>query len=330
MSNSVFITGATGVVGSHLLSTLLAQGENVTALVRTRTAADAVSSAGARPVLGDIREPNAWTGSLRGADIVFHVAGINESCPTDRAAMQRVNVDGAVEFVEASSDAGVGRFVLTSSVASIGETAGAIGTEVTEHAGEYLSVYAKSKHEGEVAARRAAAERGLDIVIVNPASVQGPGRSTGSAELLLRIMRSKRPLLVDTAVSVVDIEDCSRGHILAAELGVPGERYILSGATLSVAAIVQIVNGIVGTPVNPRWLSRGTVRVIGVPLAAMMLLFRPGSGVCPDLVRTLMHGHSFSSNLSRTDLGLPYTPIETTIARTLEWFQDEGLLPTRS
>jgi dihydroflavonol-4-reductase len=328
--SSVFITGATGVVGSHLLATLLADGEDVTALVRTRDAAAAVSSAGARPVLGDIREPDRWASSLRRADAVFHVAGINEACPADRAAMQDVNVAGAVGIVEAASDAGVGRLVLTSSVAAIGEAAGSIGTEETVHSGKHLSIYARTKHEGEIAARRAAAVRDLDIVIVNPASVQGPGRSTGSAELLLRVMRCDRPFLVDAVVSVLDIEDCSRGHILASEVGVPGERYILSGATLSVSAIVRIVDGIVGMPVNPRWLSRRVAGAMGVPVAAVVSLLKPDAGVCPDLVRTLLHGHSFSNRKSRMDLGLAYTPIETTIERTLEWFEDEGLLSARS
>jgi nucleoside-diphosphate-sugar epimerase len=324
--NSVFITGATGVVGSHLLSMLVADGHDVTALVRTEDAADAMTASGVRPVVGDIRETDLWAKSMWGMDVVYHVAGINQVCPFDRDLMRRVNVDGSVSVVAAAADAGVGRVVLTSSVAAIGEAEGMIGTEATRHGGDHLSAYARSKHEGEVAALAAATERGVHLIVVNPASVQGPGRSTGSAEMLLRVLRAERPWLVDTTVSIVDLEDCSRGHILAAELGSPGERYILSGASVSVDELVGIVNAIVDTPVNPRWLSPAALRTFGVPAAAVISMLKPGSEVCADLIRTMLHGHRFSNTRSREKLGLAYTPIESTVARTIAWFADEGLL----
>jgi dihydroflavonol-4-reductase len=282
---------------------LVAEGHDVTALVRTEDAAEAMMASGVRPVVGDIREPDLWAKSMWGMDVVYHVAGVNQACPSDRDLMRRVNVDGAVSVVEASAEAGVGRVVLTSSVAAIGEAEGLIGTEATRHGDGYLSAYARSKHEGEVAALATAADRGVDLVVVNPASVQGPGRSTGSAEMLLRVLRAKRPWLIDTTVSIVDLEDCSRGHIRAAELGSPGERYILSGATVSVVDLIGIVNAIVD-----------------------ISMLKPGSEVCADLVRTMLHGHRFSNTRSREKLGLVYTPIESTVERTLEWFADEGLV----
>lgn len=326
MPNSVFITGATGVVGSHLLSMLVADGTDVTALVRTEDAAAAMTASGVQPVVGDVREPDLWAKAIWGMDVVYHVAGVNQTCPSDRNLLESVNVDAAVSIVEAAADAGVGRVVLTSSVAAIGEAEGMIGTEATRHGGEYLSTYAESKHRGEVAALRAATDRGVDLVVVNPASVQGPGRSTGSAAMLLRVLRAERPWLVDTTVSVVDLEDCSRGHILASELGSPGQRYILSGATLSVGELVGIVNSIVETPVSPRWVSPAVIRTLGVPAAAVISTLRPDSEVCADLVRTILHGHRFSNTRSRDELGLVYAPIESTVARTVSWFADEGLL----
>lgn len=329
MASSVFITGATGVVGSHLLKMLLADNNEVTALVRGEASSRAMRDAGVRPVFGDIRDSDGWSGTMRGVDVVFHVAGVNEVCPKDPDLMRSVNVDGAVAVVKASAEAGVTRVVLTSSVAAIGEAEGMIGTETTRHSGTYLSAYARTKHEGELAAMSAATDRGIEMVVVNPASVQGPGRSTGSTEMLLRILRSKRPLLYDAVISVVDIEDCSHGHLLAAEFGLPGERYILSGATMSVSELVETVNAIVDTPVTPRWLSRRTVATLGIPLTAIVSVFRPDSVVCPDLVRTILHSHRFSNTRSREELGLVYASVESTIARTLSWFQEEGLTGVR-
>jgi len=326
VSSRVFVTGATGVVGSHLAAMLVSDGHDVTALVRSDAAAQTMDAAGIKSVRGDIRDPSQWSATLGGMDAVFHIAGVNEACPSDPDVMDAVNVDGAVAVVEASADAGVGRVVLTSSVAAIGEAMGAVGTEATLHSGVHVSAYARSKHRGEMAAVQAAADRGVDLVVVNPASVQGPGRSTGSAEMLLRVLRARRPLLIDVDVSIVDIEDCSRGHILAWERGTAGERYILSGSTLSVGAIVNIVNASIAEPVHPRWLSPRIAHRVGVPVASIVSKLARDSGVCADLVRTMLHGHRFSNDRSRTELGVIYTPIEATVARTLEWFRDEGLV----
>lgn len=321
MTSSSFITGATGVVGSHLLRALVERGDSVTAVARNQTSAGQLQDAGATPVLGDITRPDFLPEAMWGADVVFHVAGVNEGCPKDVNLMDRVNIDGAVSVVEAAAEAGVGRVVLTSSVAAIGEAEGMIGTENTRHSGEYVSAYARSKHLGEQAATRAAADRGVDLVVVNPASVQGPGRSSGSAELIQRVLKSKRPMLVDVAVSIVDIADCTTGHLLAADKGRPGHRYILSGATISVSEAVQLINESAGTEIRPRWVSATIMKSLGSPLSRII----PSSSICPDLVRSLLHGHRFDNTRSRVDLGLEYTPIAETFARTITWFRDQGL-----
>jgi dihydroflavonol-4-reductase len=317
-----FITGATGVVGGHLLTALIERGDSVTAIARSETAAQRVLAAGATPVVGDITMPDFLPDAMWGADTVFHVAGVNEGCPRDASLMDRVNIDGAAAVVEAAAEAGVGRVVLTSSVTAIGEAEGMVGTEHTRHSGSYVSRYARSKHLGEQAALRMAVDRGVDLVVVNPASVQGPGRSGGSAELIRRVLGSRRPLLADVAVSIVDIADCTDGHLRAAEFGRSGERYILSGATLMVSDAVDLINAAAGTRVTPRWLPLGLVRSVGLPLSRII----PSPLICPDVVRSLLHGHKYDNSKSRTELGLAYTPIAHTFDRTIAWFRAEGLI----
>ncbi|MCB1246776.1 MAG: NAD-dependent epimerase/dehydratase family protein [Acidimicrobiia bacterium] len=323
MSTDTFITGATGVVGGHLLRTLIDRGDRVTALVRSETDAEVMRSLGATPVLGDVTKPSGLSDAMWGASTVFHVAGVNEGCPKDVGLMESVNIGGAESVVEAAAHAGVGRVVLTSSVVAIGEAEGMIGTEETRHGGSYVSAYARSKHLGEQAALLAAERTGIELVVVNPASVQGPGRSSGSAELIRRVVTSRRPWLVDVTVSIVDIADCSRGHLLAAERGRPGERYILSGATLRVSDIVSIINHVAGTEIHPRWLSADLVRSVGLPVSR----FVPSDRICPDMIRSLLHGHRYDNGRSRRDLGLTYTPIEDTFRTTIDWFRAEGLIP---
>ncbi len=263
---------------------------------------------------------------MGGIGVVYHLAGVNEMCSRDPGSMDRVNIDGSVAVVRAAAAAGVRRVVCTSSAVAIGEREGMIGDEHTVHSGEYVSAYAASKHLAEMAAFEEADRLGVDLVAVNPSSVQGPGRATGSAELLLRSLNTQRPLLVDTTLSIVDIEDCTTGHINAAEYGRAGERYILSGATLSIAEAVVLLSEAVGREIHPRWLSRGLVRTVGMTAARLAAVVRPSLGICPELITTLLHGHRFDGSRASTELGFTYTEVSDTINRTVRWFEEQGLI----
>jgi dihydroflavonol-4-reductase len=322
----VAITGASGLVGGHLLRALVADGQRPRAIVRSAAAAEKVSEDGAEPIVADLFDQTALRDALWGVPLVYHVAGVNEACPRDPAAMDRVNIDGTVSLIEAAADAGVGRIVYTSSAAAIGEGEGMVGTERTANSGEYLSPYARSKHLAEIAAFETSAARAIDLVAVNPSSVQGPGRAAGSAKILLYALRSRRPYLVDTDVSIVDIEDCTAGHVAASTHGRAGERYLLSGASVSVGEAAELASSVSGLAIEPRWLSKGVARSVGRPLSAVLARVRPGSDVCPALVDTLLHGHRFDGSRAVRDLGITYTPLEDTFRRTIGWFLAEGLI----
>ena len=326
MPSSAFVTGGTGVVGSDLVRGLVADGWSVAAMVRSPVGERLVTDAGASPVRGDVTNPEGLVDAMWGSEVVFHVAGINEGCPKDRSLMDRVNVEGTRNVVAAAAAAGVATVVYTSSVSAIGEAAGIIGTERTRHSGEHVSAYARSKHMAEEAAFATAADRGVRLVAVNPSSVQGPGRSTGSAELLLRALRSQRPRLFDAVFSVVDIADCTRGHILAATKGRSGDRYILSGHTVSVSGVVELINESTHRRLEPRWVSESVVRSVGIPVSRLAPVFGKGDRICPDLIRTLLHGHRYDNTKSKEQLGLTYTPLTDTIDRTIAWFEAEGYL----
>lgn len=326
MTPDVAITGASGFVGGDLASRLVEQGRSVRALVRSESSAERVRALGADPHLVDLHDGDGLRRALWGVPLLFHVAGVNDTCPRDVAAMDRTNVEGTRQVVVAAADAGVGRVVVTSSAATIGEAEGTIGAEHTAHTGDYLSPYARSKHRAELAAFATADDVGLDLVAVNPSSVQGPGRSGGSARLILHALRRPRPWLFDTTVSIVDIADCTDGHVAAAERGRAGERYLLSGATTRVSHAVDVASEAAGVTVAPRWLSEGTIRAIGRPAARLASWMRPGAGVCPALIDTLLHGHRFDASKSTRDLGMSYRPLEDTLARTIAWFRAEGLI----
>src|SRR5439155_26687135 len=138
-----------------------------------------------------------------------------------------------------------------SSAATLGEAHGTVGREDSPHRGSYLSVYERSKHGGGVAAFDAARRAGVELLAVNPASVQGPGRAGGTGRILIAYLNGRLRAFVDTRLSLVDIADCVEGHLLAAERGRPGERYVLCGATLSSLEALELVaemTGVTGPP----------------------------------------------------------------------------------
>ena len=323
-ANRAFLTGGSGLVGGHLLAGLVNSGWHVDALVRSPGAAEKVAVLGGNAIRGDLLDTSGLSVLMQGAATVFHVAGVNETCPKDRDQMDRVNIEGTRSVIVAASAACVERVVYTSSAATIGEAAGFVGTEDTPHSGRFLSPYARSKYLAERAAFAEADLCGVDLVAVNPSSVQGPGRATGSAQMLIRVLNSRRPILVDTNISIVDIEDCTKGHIEAATLGEPGRRYLLSARAITVADAVSVAGDLIGRTVQPHWVPAGLIRALGEPLAWAADKARPDAGICPALVRTLLHGHRFDAARATDDLGVTFRPATETLGRTVEWLMAQG------
>jgi dihydroflavonol-4-reductase len=264
---------------------------------------------------------------MRGCASVFHAAGVNAMCRRDARPMTVANVEGTANVIRAAEAAGVGRVVHTSSAAAIGEAEGTVGREDSPHRGGYLSAYERSKHLAERTALSLAAELDLAVVCVNPSSVQGPGRTTGSARLLLTLVSGRLPVLVRTTVSVVDVDDCAEGHLLAERHGEAGHRYLLNGASLPVEQAVELVRRLWGRPGRVWWLPPALARAGGATGELAGRLLRRDLPVCREAVRTLLHGHRYDGSAAERELGLRYTPIERTLERTLRWYADRGLVP---
>jgi dihydroflavonol-4-reductase len=237
-----------------------------------------------------------------------------------------VNVDGAAAAVRAAKAAGLPRLVHTSSAATIGEPGGTIGTEWTAHRGWYLSTYERTKTEGERAALAAARELHQDVVCVNPSSVQGPGRSSGTGRFLLAFLDGRLKVFVNTNVSLVDIGDCVEGHLLAAERGVAGERYLLSGIRLTMVEALTLAAQVAGVQRRPRLVPRSLATAGGALAETGFRLLGRQPPVCREMVRTLLHGHRYDGSRAERELGLSYSPPRETLLRTVEWARSEGLL----
>lgn len=324
---SVFVTGGSGVVGRAVVRLLVAEGRQVRGLARSDQAAGILESLGAEAVRGDILDYDSVVEAMAGAGVAYHVAGVNAMCALDPEPMRRANVDGTRNVIRAAAANRIRRVVYTSSAVTIGEARGSIGREDSPHRGWFLSAYERTKYEAE---HVALGERlGVPVIAVNPSSVQGPGRATGTGRLLLAILRGRLPFVVDTRLSIVDIADCARGHLLAERHGVPGERYLLSGFTATIFEAVALLSEATGRRLDVRTVPAGIVVAGGAVAEALGRLRRRPPGFCREMARVLTFGHTYDGTRAAVELGLAYTPAIETIRRTIAWFRDEGLLPAR-
>jgi dihydroflavonol-4-reductase len=327
LSDAVLVTGGTGFVGGAIVERLLADGREVKALARSDDSARALGELGVEPVRGDVLDSEALAAAMHGCEVVYHAAGVNALCFRDTGLLFEVNVRGSRTVVDVAAAAGVRRVVYTSSAAALGEARGTVGSETSPHRGSFLSSYERSKFEAEQAVLGAARETGIEVVSVNPASVQGPGRATGSTRLLLDYLNGKLKAIVDSTISLLDIADCTEGHLLAEARGRPGERYVLSGATLTVREGIELLGRLTGINEPVRALPPAVATTAAVAVETVARLRRKTPRVCRDLVRTALHGHAYDGSKAARELGLTYTPVEETIRRTVAWFHEEGLVP---
>jgi len=324
--DSVFLTGATGYVGGAILAELGARGRRVRALVRDPKGAEMVRKAGAVPALADLLDVDGLRREMEGVGVVFHAAGVNAFCLPDPSHMRRVNIEGSIAVVQAAAQAGVRRIVYTSSAATIGESQGTIGREDVPHRGTFLSEYERSKTEAEQAVFATATASGVEVVSVNPASVQGPGRLRGTGKLVLAFLNGKLRTVVDSRFSLVDVQDCTQGHLLAELQGKPGERYLLSGATLTISEAVELLGGLTGRTQRPRVVPGWMATSVSFGVGGGWKLLRKRAPICPEMVRTILHGHAYDGSKATRELGLNYTPIQATLRRAIDWYREHGYL----
>ena len=152
--------------------------------------------------------------------------------------------------------------------------------------------------------------------LVNPSSVQGPGRAGGTGRFLLAFLDGRLRVFVHTCVSLVDIDDCVEGHLLAAERGAAGERYLLNGITLTITEALALAAEVAGVERKPRLLPRPVATVAAARVERGFRLARRRPPVCREMVRTLLHGHRYDGSRAERELGLRYTDPRETLRPT--------------
>ena len=251
----VFLTGGSGVVGGALAAGLAERGDELVALARSDEAAAKLEQHGARVVRGDTLDEDALAAGMEGCELLYHVAGINTLCPSDPAALFHVNVRGAEAAVRAAARAGVRRVVLTSSASSLGEVGGhgrATRTRRTA-ARTCRPTSAPSTRASSRRSRPRGAPGSSSSRSTRP-RFRGRAARAAPAGSCIAYLNGRLKAFVETRISLVDIGDCVEGHLLAAERGQPGERYVLNSATLTSQEALEIVSGMTGVTESVRFL----------------------------------------------------------------------------
>jgi dihydroflavonol-4-reductase len=312
------VTGATGLVGSHVARALVRRGDDVRIAVREHAMLDAVDDLDVEIVTADVLERRGMRRALRGVDRLFHVAGAT----TLRAGWRDLydaNVTGTRIALEEALRSGVQRVVHTSAVAALGPAPRGSTADETHilNAARVGIAYANIKAEAEREALRVCAQ-GLPVVIVNPAHVLGPGDLfRSSTELVRRFLRREIPIYVDGAVCIVGAADVARGHLLAEEHGRVGERYILGGRNFTNDRLFADLGRLSG--VEPPALKLPLNAALAYARAAQALPGRPA--VTVEEVRALSLWWAYRSTKAKRELGWTPGHHEQPLIETIEWFR---------
>lgn len=329
-----FVTGASGFVGANLVHELVARGHRVKALLRAGTDDRALLGVKCERVIGDLLDRALLEREVRGCDWCFHTAADCRLWTRRPAEMYLTNVEGTRNVLTAAGNASCGRVVFTSTALCIGLPKPSNekiipASEADNHApGKELGDYVQSKFQAEAVAAALFRKNALPVVIVNPTTPVGPGdhKPTPTGQLILDFLHRRLPAYLDTGMNWVHVRDVVIGHILAAEKGTLGQRYILGNkdGNWTMPQTFAALSEITGVPAPakkiPRWLARRVaganelvahitgrvprVPVAGVELSRYKLWFNPAKAI--------------------RELGLPQTPPTQAFTDAVTWYRANG------
>jgi dihydroflavonol-4-reductase len=328
-----FVTGASGFIGANLIHELVDRGHRVKALLRPGSDTRGLAGVDYQRVEGDVSDRARLKAGMDDCEWCFHVAASYHLWLKDYAPMYAANVEGTRNVIETAAGIGCSRIVYTSTVGCIGyptpidghvspsdETVAVSEAQMSNH-------YKRSKWQAEQVAIQLA-RKGLPVIIVNPSAPVGPRdvKPTPTGQVIVDFLNRKMPAYLDTGLNWVHVRDVAIGHILAAEKGRLGERYILGNAegNWTMKEALDVLEELTGTPAPktriPYFVALAAAHVneaissitgkppkaplAGVQMAKYKMFFNPAKGI--------------------RELGLPQTPPRKALADAVEWFKENG------
>lgn len=329
-----FVTGASGFVGANLVHELIARGNRVKALLRPAADLRGLAGLDIERVPGDVGDRAACAAAMRGCDWCFHVAASYHLWLRDYAPMYAANVDGSRNVIEAATQAGCSRIVYTSTVGCVGlphhvpgKSCEPTDETATVKLAQLSNDYKRSKYMAEQVAVEMA-KAGAPVVIVNPSAPAGPRdvKPTPTGQLIVDFLNRKMPAYLDTGLNWVHVRDVAIGHILAAEKGRVGERYILGSTegNWTMKEVFAVLQELTGVPA-PKWQIPYGVAWLAAVVDETKSKFTGKPPKAPlGGVRMARYKMYFNPAKAIRELGLPQTPPRQALADAVEWFRANG------
>jgi len=330
---TTLVTGATGFVGSHVARQLLAGGHRVRVLVRRSSNLQALDGLAVERAEGDLSDLISLDRAMRGVRGVFHVAADYRLWARNPEEIYATNVEGTRRLFEVAAQAGVEKIVYTSTVATIAvPSRGPLPNEETRATlDQMIGHYKRSKFLAELEAVKAAAA-GVPIVIVNPTAPVGPGdwKPTPTGRIILDFLNGKMPAYVDTGLNVVGVEEVATGHLLAAERGRIGERYILGARNMTLREILGTLATITGRPAPRVRLPHAVALAAGYADAAISRLTGRDPQIPVEGVKMSRHRMFVASDKAERELGFKPSAVEPALAAAVRWYEEHGYVRSRA
>lgn len=327
----VFVTGATGFVGSHVAQELSRHGADLRILIRSSSKLANLEGIPAETVVGDLLQVDALRSALEGCDAVMHVAADYRLWVTNPEKMHATNVTGTRELLRLAREQGVARVVYTSSVATMGFFSdGRLCDEATPVSlANMIGHYKHSKYLAEQEAV-AAARAGQQVIILNPTTPIGSGdiKPTPTGRIIVDFLKRKFPAYMDTGLNLVDVDEVARTHVKALTAGQSGERYILGGENLTLKQLLDKMSAITGLPSPTMRVPHSVAMMFALwdqTFTGKLLGREPRATV--EAVRMGKKMMFVSSAKAERDLGFRVVPVYAALRSAIDWFRANGYAP---
>ena len=331
---TTLVTGSTGFVGSHVARQLVAAGDRVRVLVRKTSKLQSLEGLPVDRVEGDLCDAMSLERAMRGVRRVFHIAADYRLWAKAPEEIYENNVAGTQRLFEAAAQAGVERIVYTSTVATIavpGHDAKLPNEETPATVDQMIGHYKRSKFLAELEAIKAAGS-GMPVVIVNPTAPVGPGdwKPTPTGRMIVDFVNGKMPAYVDTGLNVVAVEDVAAGHLLAAEKGRIGERYILGCRNMTLKQILEALAPIAGRPAPRVRLPHAFALAAGYADEWFSRLAGREPQIPVEGVKMSRHRMFVESDKAERELGYKPSSVEAALERAVRWYEQHGYVRSSS
>jgi dihydroflavonol-4-reductase len=320
----ITVTGATGHIGNVLVRRLIDQGVRVRALVPPGEDSIPLDGLAVELVEGDVLDLRALQQAFKGAQVVYHLAGMISIMPGVNEMVRRVNLEGTKNVLKAARQEGVRRLVYTSSIHALQRVPHGITIDekIPFDPVNAISAYDQSKAAASLAVQEAIRE-GLDAVIACPTGVIGPYdfRRSEMGQLILDAMQTRRQLYVEGAYDFVDVRDVAEGLIQTSEKGRRGESYILSGEQITVDWLISTVQCLAGAPARLLKIPMGLARFVARFTPPYYQLTRKRPRFTPYALETVISNSVISNNKARRELSYAPRPLTETLSDTVRWLR---------